>query len=216
MVREADGYRERDGRLRLDPFEMTARARHAYGAEGRPALPRTAHWPIFPFETDGLRVRAVEDPVLPEPARRDEAAGECGTCAKPDAEFVWTHERWLVGMPDEAMSLPAVLLHPRAHLDFHELTDPLAAEMGVLLVRIQRALAGVEGVGRVHVNKWGDGGAHLHLLVVARPEGMMQLRGMFLTTWMHVLPPLPAELWEGIRAHVATTLAASGTSAGIV
>lgn len=215
-MREADESGDRDGRPRLDAFEMTARARDAYGTEGRPALPRTAHWPIFPFDTGKLQVRAVEDPVLPEPPRRDETADVCGTCAKPDADFVWTHERWLVGMSEEALSLPAVVLHPRAHLDFHELTDPLAAEMGVLLVRIQRALASVQGVGRVHVNKWGDGGAHLHVLVVARPEGMMQLRGMFLTTWMHVLPPLPSELWKAIRSHVATVLDASRANEGIL
>lgn len=206
---EADRQRDDDVGLRLDAFEMTARARDAYTPEGRPGLPHTARWPIFPFETDGLRVRRIEDPVLPEPPRRDETADDCGTCRKADAEFVWTDERWLVGMSDEPMSLPAVVVHSRAHLDFDELTDPLGAEMGVLLVRIQRVLASIEGVGRVHVNKWGDGGAHLHVFVVGRPQGMMQLRGMFLTTWMHVLPPLPLELWKAIRSRVAMALAAS-------
>jgi hypothetical protein len=67
----------------------------------------------------------------------------------------------------------------------------MGAELGVLLVRAQRALASVDGVGRVHVYKWGDGGAHLHVFVVARPAAMMQLRGMYVTTWMHALPPCP-------------------------
>ena len=82
--------------------------------------------------------------------------------------------------------------------------------MGVLLVRMERALAGIGGVGRVHVYKWGDGGAHLHVLVVARPRGMMQLRGMFLSTWMDVLPPLPVEEWAALRSHLAARLAETG------
>lgn len=192
--------------VRLDAFEITARARAAYEPGGRPALPHTATWPIFPFEIDELQVRRLEDPVVPEPPRRDEAADDCATCARPDGRFVWTDERWRVAMSEEPMSLPAVTLHPRAHVDFDGLTDDAGAEMGVLLVRVQRALATIEGVGRVHVNKWGDGGAHLHVFVVARPLGMMQLRGMFLTTWMHVLAPLPGELWTAIGRHLRTEL----------
>ena len=111
-------------------------------------------------------------------------------------------------MSEEPMSLPAVWLQPRDHFDFDALTDEGAAEMGVLLVRIHRALASIEGVGRVHVNRWGDGGAHLHLFVVARPLGMVQLRGMFLPAWMYALPPLPEGLWTAIRSHVAARLGA--------
>lgn len=106
----------------------------------------------------------------------------------------------------------AAVLHPRAHLDLADLTEELGGELGVLLVRIQRALAAIEGVGGVHVYKWGDGGEHLHVFVVARPQGMMQLRGMFLTTWMHILPPLPRPLWAAVRSHVAAALAASATA----
>ena len=51
--------------------------------------------------------------------------------------------------------------------------------------------------------KWGDGGAHLHVVVVARPQGMRQLWGMFLPVWMNVLPPLLVAEWEAIRGLVA-------------
>ena len=74
-------------------------------------------------------------------------------------------------------SVPTVVLHTRAHLIFHDLTDEYSAELGVLLVRVQRALGSIPGVGRVHVYKWGDGGAHLHVVVVARTQGMRQLWG---------------------------------------
>jgi hypothetical protein len=82
----------------------------------------------------------------------------------------------------------------------------MGAELGVLLVRAERALSAIAGVGRVHVYKWGDGGAHLHVFVVARPLGMRQLRGMYLSTWMHALPPLPADQWQAVRNHVARVL----------
>ena len=190
----------------LDAVDITRRAREASGVDGRLPLPRQAGWPIFPFETEGLRMRPVEDPVVPEPPRSGEAGSPCGTCDEPDEAFVWVSERWRVSMSPEPLSVPALTLHTRQHLDFHELTDELGAELGVLLVRSQRALASIEGVGRVHVYKWGDGGAHLHVFVVARPLGMMQLRGMYLSTWMHALPPLPADRWEAMREHLATRM----------
>ncbi len=194
--------------IRLDAFDITRRTREAQGPEGRPPLPKTAGWRIFPFEADGLRARLLDDPVVPEPPRHGEdGPGECRTCAAPDDDFVWTDERWRVGMAAEPESVPGVVLHSRPHVDFHELTDEQGAELGVLLVRAQRALASIEGVGRVHVYKWGDGGAHLHVFVVARPLGMMQLRGIFLTTWMYMLPPLPVDQWAAMRGHVARHLA---------
>lgn len=194
-------------RPRVDAFDITRRAREAHGPDGRLALPKQAGWPIFPFEPDGLRMRGVEDPVLPEPPRNGEDGPQsCWTCTEEGGDLVWADDRWLVSMPAEPLSVPAVTLHTRAHLDFHELTDELGAELGVLLVRSQRALAAIEGVGRVHVYKWGDGGAHLHIFVVARPAGMLQLKGMYLSTWMFALPPLPANVWEAMRAHVAASL----------
>jgi hypothetical protein len=79
---------------------------------------------------------------------------------------------------------------------------------------MERALSAIHGVGRVHLYRWGDGGAHLHVLVVARPLGMMQLRGMFLTTWLHTLPPLGIEQWTAMRTHVGSSLEAAGGPPG--
>lgn len=200
-------------RPRLDPVDITARAREGCGPDGRLVLPRQSRWPIFPFDTVGLTMTELEDPVLPEPPRRGERPGDCWTCRGDDASFVWSDEAWRVSMSNEALAVPEVVLHSREHIDFHELDDEQAAEMGVRLIRIQRALASIEGVGRVHVYKWGDGGAHLHIVLVARPVGMMQLRGMFLTTWMNALPPLDPDLWMAVRSHVRTALDASATGA---
>ena len=203
---EAGGQQDGQVPLRLDPVELTARARSAYGPDGRLALPVTAQWPIFPFETEDLRMRHLEDPVLPEPPRRDETADSCKTCQGGENEFIWSDARWRVSMSEDPLALPAVVLHSRAHLDFDALNDDLAAEMGVRLIRIERALGAIQGVARVHVYKWGDGGAHLHIFVVARPLGMMQLRGMYLTAWLYALPPLSPGLWAAIRTHVSASL----------
>ncbi len=100
----------------LDPWAMTLWSRDAYGADGRLALPRVAHWPIFPFETDGLRTRCVEDPVLPEASRHDEDPDHCATCALPDGSFIWTDERWRISMPSQPWPVPTLSLHTRAHL----------------------------------------------------------------------------------------------------
>ena len=178
---EADEMELAAGGPRLDAFDLTLRAREASGPDSRLALPKQVGWPIFPFETDGLRMQAVRDPEVPEPPRNGEAGPEeCWTCTGGRGELVWEDDRWMVSMSPDPQSLPGVTLHPRAHLDFHDLTDDQGAELGVLMVRAQRALASIEGVGRVHVYKWGAGGAHLHVFLVARPAGMIQLKGMYL------------------------------------
>jgi hypothetical protein len=98
------------------------------------------------------------------------------------------------------------LLEPRAHLDLGELDEAAAAELGVLILRIERALAAVSGVGRVHVNRWGDGGAHLHVWFFGRPEGMVQLRGSCLPDWLDVLPPMPVEDWQHVLEQMTAHL----------
>ena len=205
---EADEMELAGGGPRLDAFDVTLRARESAGPDGRLDLPKQVGWPIFPFETDGLRMQEVRDPEVPEPPRNgDDGPQDCWTCTQGRGDLVWQDDRWMVSMSPEPQSVPGVTLHPQAHVDFHELTDDQGAELGVLMVRAQRALASIEGVGRVHVYKWGDGGAHLHIFLVARPAGMIQLKGMYLTTWMFALPALPADDWEAMRRHVAAALA---------
>lgn len=74
-------------------------------------------------------------------------------------------------------------------------------------LRVERAVANVPHVGRVHVCKWGDGTAHLHFWFIARPARLAQLEGSFAAIWDDVLPPLPEDVWRENLALVAHALA---------
>ena len=103
-----------------------------------------------------------------------------------------------------------LILESRSHLDLGDLPNMLAAELGVMTVRLERAIRSLDGVARVHVNRWGDGAAHLHLWFLARPYGRLQLRGTFLALWDDILPPIPEERWRENLALVAAWLAEFG------
>src|SRR5690349_6308188 len=103
-----------------------------------------------------------------------------------------------------------LILESRSHLDLGDLPNMLAAELGVMTVRLERAVRSLDGVARVHVNRWGDGSAHLHLWFLARPVGRLQLRGTFLSLWDEILPPIPEHQWRENLALVAAWLAEFG------
>ncbi len=180
-------------------------------AEGIPG------WEIFPFESDGLRVKVLREPTLPEPPREGEAGPhECGACQTVDEQFLWTDEHWRLKGFAEPAALPAmVMLQPRGHHDLHDLPPERAAELGGMLQRVERAVMSVGGISRVHVNKWGDGGAHLHMWLIGRPEGMMQLRGSCLVIWGDVLPKVEAGVWAETNRRVAHAMAEGGGTAHV-
>nr|WP_091249376.1 hypothetical protein [Micromonospora matsumotoense] len=103
-----------------------------------------------------------------------------------------------------------LILESRSHLDLGDLPNLLAAELGVMTVRLERAIRSLDGVARVHVNRWGDGSAHLHMWFLARPYGRLQLRGTFLSLWDSILPPISESQWRENLAHVAAWLAEFG------
>lgn len=189
----------------LDVAGIVARARAAAGPDGRAAVGSIADWETFPFERDGLRLRPLDDPTVPEPPRHDEDAATCRRCARPDDDFAWTDDTWRLGARGP-VSVPTLVLDPRAHVDLGDLDDDAAADLGRMVVRVERALAAVPGVGRVHVHRWGDGNGHLHVFFFARPEGMVQLRGLVMPLWTHHLPALPDDEWDAIVASVVARL----------
>ena len=161
-----------------------------------------------------MRVKPLAAPVEVEPPRSGEDAAECVACGTPDDAYIWVSERWRVRAMDRPTGLPMVLiLECRSHLDLGDLTNLLAAELGVMTVRLERAIRSLDGVARVHVNRWGDGSAHLHLWFLARPHGRLQLRGTFLTLWDDILPVIPEQQWRENLALVAAWLADFGGQA---
>jgi hypothetical protein len=192
------------------PHDFLDRVRRAEAesATGRLPLPDQSEWDIFPYEPDSLRVKAFQDPVFPEPPRSGENGVDCWRCDNGLADGIWHNDRWVLASLGEPLGLPfAAVLSPRVHADLGDLDEAMAAEMGVLTVRIERAVMGLGGIGRVHVNKWGDGGAHLHVFFLARPEGFLQLRGSNLPEWEEMLPRYPEQLARRGRQAVAAALA---------
>ncbi|MEV0533903.1 hypothetical protein [Kitasatospora sp. NPDC050463] len=173
-------------------------------------------WDIFPYEGD-IRIKVLDAPELPEPPRHGEDGPDaCGQCARPDEDFLWTDAHWRLSAPNASSGLPAVvLLQPRAHHDLLDLPSERAVELGPMLQRVEAALMSLGGIARVHVNKWGDGATHLHLWLMARPAGMMQLRGSTLALWMDALPPAPAEEWADTSRRIAAAMAADGGTAHV-
>jgi hypothetical protein len=186
-------------------------------AEGRLPMPAQSMWEIFPFELEGLRTKPFDAPVVPEPPRGGDPGGEpCRRCADPDRNVVWSDDRWALTSWGEPLGLPvAVTLQPKEHLDLGDLDDTYAAELGVLTVRIDRAIRSLGNVGRVHVNKWGDGGAHLHLVFLARPLGLLQLRGSNLALWEEMLPRVDSEVADADLRELARLLAEHGGRAHV-
>jgi diadenosine tetraphosphate (Ap4A) HIT family hydrolase len=175
-----------------------------------PSLPEFTTWPTFPFEGD-IRVRKLEDAVAEEPPRQGEDPETCTACRTPDSEYVWVADRWRVRALDRPSGLPMVLiLESRSHLDLGDLPNLLAAELGVMTVRLERAIRSLDGVARVHVNRLGDGSAHLHLWFLARPYGRLQLRGTFLSLWDDILPPVGETVWRANLGIIGAWLAEFG------
>ena len=173
-------------------------------------LPDFVSWPSFPFKGD-LRVKPLEPVADIEPPRQGEEASTCAACTAADDAYIWVSERWRVRAMDHPTGLPMVLiLESRSHLDLGDLPNLLAAELGVMIVRVERAIRSLDGVARVYVNRWGDDAAHLHLWFLARPYGALQLRGSFLHLWNDILPPIPEAAWRENLALVAAWLAEFG------
>ncbi len=171
--------------------------------------------PLFPFEGEIL-VDPLDPPIIPEPHRNGEGGGQgCWSCAHPGAGSIWASDRWRVRAdPERPHGLPAVaVLEPLAHHDLPDLPPQLAVELGPMIQRLARAIGALPDVGRVHVNRWGDGSEHFHVWFLARPLGMWQMRGAMLAVWDDLLPKLPPEEWRHTVSAIAAALARDGGEA---
>jgi diadenosine tetraphosphate (Ap4A) HIT family hydrolase len=193
----------------MTPEEYYAHALSTADAEQRLPVPDQAGWDIFPFEAESLVVKRLEPPVLPEPPRNGEGDKPCWRCANPEENVAWGNERWVLVRMEQPPGVPFIaMLMPREHLDLGDLSDDMAAELGVLSVRLERAIRGLGGISRVHLYRFGDGGAHLHVFLIARPAGLLQLRGSNLPLWDDLLPPMPEDVYAADVAAVAKAMTA--------
>ena len=138
-----------------------------------------------------LTVRAPAARVVPEPPRRGEPGGDpCGVCTGTATPPLWSDEHFTLH-PPVGSSLPGSLwLASRVHADsFSDLPEEVAAAFGPLVARVERAmLTTLPDVGRVHLYRWGDGGAHFHVWLIPRPLGMLEAMGHHLPLWEDALP----------------------------
>lgn len=164
----------------------------------------------FPFDRH-LRVKPLEAPAVPEPDRWGEDPSACGVCDRADDTYVWTDHAWRLSAA-RGQSVPGVvILETRAHHDsFADLPDHLATSLGPVVARVERAVLASGDVGRVHLNRWGDGGAHFHLWFIPRPLGRMQLRGSYFPVWLDVLDDPGEAAHTDAWARTAAALAAAG------
>jgi hypothetical protein len=168
-------------------------------------------WEIFPFESEGLRLKPLEPLNEAEVPRYGEDPAQC-RCSEPHSDdewVVWTNDHWKVGLSEESGAPLILILSPGAHYDFTTLPRDLAAEMGQIMVALGNAIEALPSVARVHVSKWGDGGAHAHIFFYARPTRMPQLRGTMMAVWDDYLPRIPGEVRDSNARAVIQDLVGS-------
>ncbi len=180
--------------------------------------PDVVNWPIFPFKGD-LEVRALRPFAEEEHVREGDPGGPpCGCetddasgpdASGPDTEgaddegagdgrLVWRDGTWRVSRihfaNGQPAPFPAYMLSTVEHMDVEDLDETMGAALGVMTIRMERAIRSLGSIGRVHWNRWGDGGAHFHVWFLGRPHGAGQLSGFTMPLWGHILPPLPDEV----------------------
>ena len=178
------------------------------GGDGRLPLGGMVEWEVFPFEREGLRPRELVDYADPEPDRR-QAPEKCKTCLAlgRDDLVLHTGERLAVIRPG-GTNLPfAANVVARAHETLDDLDDDGHVEMGRLVSRTYLAIKALEGIGNVHINKWENGAGHLSVTLLARPLGVLQLRGSNLPAWADMLPPTPSDELDARASRVRAALA---------
>ncbi|MCW2765535.1 MAG: Diadenosine tetraphosphate (Ap4A) hydrolase [Nocardioides sp.] len=191
--------------------EVHARVVAAVGESGHLPMPELGEWDVFPWVcVDGaVAPRALPAPAV-EPTRQGEdPAKPCGTCAGFDPDrIVWEDDYWVLTHDGQPSGLPlVVVLHTREHLDFPDLDDDLASQLGRISTRLTRIIGSLPHIGRVHMSRWGDGGSHFHLWFFARTEGLATILGSYAVEWDEILPPGPEDIWREDLHTVASKLA---------
>ena len=155
-----------------------------------------------------LVLRDPGERQVPEPPRRGEEGGPpCGICSGKTTAAVWSDDNWTLH-PPVGGSLPgAVWLASRVHVDsFRDLPPELQREFGVVAGRVENAILSLGDVARVHMYRWGDGGAHFHVWFLPRPLGMLEAQKHMLPLWEEVLPEASPEAIDEAKALIAKAM----------
>lgn len=195
--------------------EYAARVHSAQVAAGG-RLPLTedgfTSWPSFPFEGD-LRLREVAPIADEDQPRFGEDPVDCWCSpVTPESEegeqwpVVWRDDHWHLKAAPPSGAPCVLILEPLEHVDLPGLTPERAAEYGQISIALMAAVEALPSVGRCHVGRWGDGGAHAHVWFIARPARMPQTRGTFMSLWDDYLPPVPPEVRDANVAAVVERL----------
>lgn len=173
-------------------------------------------WPTWPFDGE-LTPRRLDPPGEEQPRRGIDGV-DCRSCQTgrelPAHDVLWFDGHYyLTWARGQALPFGAFLM-PREHADLATLSPVVAARGGELLSLVERAAVDVLDVPRIQVARWGDGGEHLHWWLYARPTGMNQLRGTFLSHWDDILPVRDEAAQRADMVLVARRLAelAGGTA----
>jgi len=159
--------------------------------------------------SEPLVTRAPGERVIPEPPRRGEPGGDpCAICGGATTSPLWSDELWTLHAPVGGSLPGSVWVASREHFDsFADMPAAYAADFGRMCSRMERAILSLGDVGRVHLYRWGDGGAHFHVWFLPRPLGMLDARGMYLPIWEDILPNVTDSELEAAARKVAAAMA---------
>ena len=145
---------------------------------------------------------------IPEPPRRGEEGGPpCGICSGKTTSAVWSDDNWTLH-PPVGGSLPGrgLAREPRSRRLVPRPAARPCAGFGVVAARIENAILSLGEVARVHLYRWGDGGAHFHVWFLPRPLGMLEASGMMLPIWEDALPNVPDEELAAAAERIAAAM----------
>jgi diadenosine tetraphosphate (Ap4A) HIT family hydrolase len=147
--------------------------------------------------------------VVPEPPRRGEAGGEpCFPCsADSDGNLIWSDQHWTLHNPGQTGLPGSVWPAARTHFDsFADMPDEVATTFAAVCGRVERAILALGDVGRVHLYRWGDGGAHFHVWFVPRPLGRLDMMGHHLMAWEDAMTPATDEHIAEVGRRIAAAM----------
>jgi diadenosine tetraphosphate (Ap4A) HIT family hydrolase len=154
--------------------------------------------------------RAPAERVIPEPPRRGEPGGEpCAICGGDTTKALWRDDYFTLHPPVQGSLPGAVWLASIEHYDsFADMPPAAAADFGRVAGQVERAILSLGGTARVHLYRWGDGGAHFHVWFIPRPAGMVEAKGMMLPLWEDALPNVTDEELAAAGRRVADAMSA--------